>query len=171
MIVPVRLALAVALLLGAAARAEAAPSRTKRDRPVTVTVNPAEPLPEIHVAPDVPTLLLFPADIQNGSMSRSGKTPQQVLDGTLGALVVDAYTGYNPVTLPGGRVRVGCWAHVRRKFFAALPTAPEAQQALDFIPSLYRVEHEAVQTVLLNEGAQGQPTCYVQPAQLRMLRN
>jgi transposase len=79
------------------------------------------------------------------SMSRSGKTPQQVLEGTLGALVVDAYTGYNPVTLPGGRVRVGCWAHVRRKFFEALSTAPEAQQALDFILSLYRVEHEVVQ--------------------------
>ncbi|MDC0710548.1 IS66 family transposase [Stigmatella sp. ncwal1] len=80
------------------------------------------------------------------SMSRSGKTPQQVLNGTLGALVVDAYTGYNPVTLPGGRVRVGCWSHARRKFFDALSTAPEAQQALDFILSLYRVEHEAVQT-------------------------
>ncbi|HEX8702482.1 MAG TPA: IS66 family transposase, partial [Myxococcaceae bacterium] len=80
------------------------------------------------------------------SMSRSGKTPLQVLEGTLGALVVDAYTGYNPVTVPGGRVRVGCWAHVRRKFFEALSTAPEAQQALDFILSLYRVEHEAAQT-------------------------
>jgi len=80
------------------------------------------------------------------SMSRSGKTPQQVLEGTQGALVVDAYTGYNPVTVPGGRVRVGCWAHVRRKFFEALSTAPQAQQALDFILQLYRVEHEAAQT-------------------------
>ena len=80
------------------------------------------------------------------SMSRSGKTAQQVLDGTQGALVVDAYTGYNPVTLPGGRVRVGCWAHVRRKFFEALSTAPQAQQALDFILEFYRVEHEAAQT-------------------------
>jgi transposase len=79
------------------------------------------------------------------SMGRSGKTPQQVLGGTEGALVVDAYTGYNPVTLPGGRLRVGCWAHVRRKFFEALSTAPEAQQALDFILTLYRVEAEAVQ--------------------------
>ena len=55
MIVPVRLAVALALLLGAATRAEAAPSRMKRDRPVAVTVTPAEPLPEIHIAPDVPT--------------------------------------------------------------------------------------------------------------------
>jgi uncharacterized protein (TIGR02268 family) len=63
------LALAVALLLGAAARAEAAPSRTKRDRPVAVTVNTAEPLPELHVAPDVPTVLLFPADIRTKTLT------------------------------------------------------------------------------------------------------
>ena len=78
------------------------------------------------------------------SMGRSSKTPQRVLGGTTGALVVDAYTGYNAVTMPQGRVRVGCWAHVRRKFFQALATAPEAQQALDFILALYRVEDEAV---------------------------
>lgn len=69
MIVPVRLALLLALLLGAAARAEAAPSRTKRDRPVAVTGSPAEPLPEIHVVPDVPTVLLFPADIQKKTLT------------------------------------------------------------------------------------------------------
>ncbi len=80
------------------------------------------------------------------SMSRSGKTPQQVLGDTPGALVVDAYTGYNSVTMPGGRLRVGCWAHVRRKFFSALATTPEAQAALDFILSLYRVEAEAART-------------------------
>lgn len=80
------------------------------------------------------------------SMSRGGKTPQQVLGDTPGSLVVDAYTGYNSVTMPGRRLRVGCWAHVRRKFFSALATAPEAQAALDFILSLYRVEAEAART-------------------------
>ena len=59
------------------------------------------------------------------SLGRAGKTPKDVLGGTRGALVVDAYTGYNAVTLPEGRVRVGCWAHVRRRFFDALPTAPD----------------------------------------------
>jgi transposase len=87
------------------------------------------------------------------SMGRSGKTPQQVLGDTQGALVVDAYTGYNPVTLPGGRVRVGCWAHVRRKFFDALSTAPEAQQAMDFILALYRVEAEAKQAGIVRTAA------------------
>ena len=77
------------------------------------------------------------------SASRSGETPARVLEGTKGYLLVDAYSGYNAVTLPQGRIRVGCWAHVRRKFFDALSTAPEAQGILDLILSLYRVEHAA----------------------------
>lgn len=78
------------------------------------------------------------------SPSRSGTTPIAVLGGTEGTLLVDAYTGYNPVVDVDGRVRAGCLAHVRRKFFDALPTAPEAQQALDLILDVYRVEHKAV---------------------------
>jgi transposase len=77
------------------------------------------------------------------SQSRSGTTPLGVLGGTTGTLVVDAYTGYNPVVDVDGRVRAGCLAHVRRKFFDALATAPEAQQALDLILDVYRVEHKA----------------------------
>jgi transposase len=82
------------------------------------------------------------------SATRSGETPLSILSGTKGHLVVDGYTGYNRVTLPDGRVRVGCWAHTRRRFFDALPTAPEAQQMLDFILALYRVEHEVKAAVL-----------------------
>jgi transposase len=78
------------------------------------------------------------------SPNRSGQTPVEVLGGTRGALVVDGHTGYNPVTTPKGRTRVGCWSHARRKFFKALPAAPEAQQAMDSIRELYRVEHEAL---------------------------
>jgi transposase len=76
------------------------------------------------------------------SADRSGETPQQVLGGTRGTLVVDAYTGYNRVTDVEGRERASCLAHVRRKFFEALP-APEARRALDLILDVYRVEHEA----------------------------
>jgi transposase len=76
------------------------------------------------------------------SPDRSGETPQQVLGGTRGTLVVDAYTGYNRVTDVEGRERSSCLAHVRRKFFEALP-APEARQAMDLILAVYRVEHEA----------------------------
>ncbi|MHA7630823.1 IS66 family transposase [Corallococcus sp. M7] len=74
------------------------------------------------------------------SMGRASRTPKEVLGGTQGALVVDAYTGYNAVTLLSGRVRVGCWAHCRRRFFDALATAPEAREAMDLILALYRVE-------------------------------
>jgi transposase len=78
------------------------------------------------------------------SGDRSGLTPQQVLGGTTGTLVVDAYTGYNRVTQVAGRERAGCLAHARRKFFEALPTAPvEAKRALELILEVYRVEHAA----------------------------
>ena len=78
------------------------------------------------------------------SASRSGETPRAVLGASTGTLVVDAYTGYNRVTEPDGRTRAGCLAHVRRKFFEALPTAPvEARRALDLILDVYRVEHAA----------------------------
>jgi transposase len=39
------------------------------------------------------------------SPSRSGQTPRDVLGGTKGTLLVDAYTGYNPVVDVEGRVR------------------------------------------------------------------
>jgi len=78
------------------------------------------------------------------SASRSGQTPVEVLGGTTGTLVVDAYTGYNRVASVDGRERAGCLAHVRRKFFDALETAPdEARRALDLILAVYRVEHDA----------------------------
>ncbi|MCC6786107.1 MAG: IS66 family transposase [Planctomycetes bacterium] len=77
------------------------------------------------------------------SPDRSGKTPVEVLGGTRGDLVVDLYTGYNAVTEPAGRRRVGCWAHVRRKFFDAKSGAPRADEVLALILDLYRVEEEA----------------------------
>ena len=83
------------------------------------------------------------------SPSRSGETPAKVLGATQGKLVVDGYTGYNRVTLPGGRERAGCLAHVRRKFFDALQTTPAAQRALDLILEIYKVERAALDQDLL----------------------
>jgi transposase len=77
------------------------------------------------------------------SSSRSGSTPREVLGGTQGTLVVDAYTGYNSVTGVDGRTRAGCLAHARRKFFDASSSHPDAHVALDAIRDVYRVEHEA----------------------------
>lgn len=90
------------------------------------------------------------------SPSRSGQTPSAVLGATTGALVVDGYTGYNEVTQPGGRERIGCWAHVRRKIFDARDTAPaEAQVGLGLIAELYRVEHDALAAGLTRTDAHG----------------
>ncbi len=77
------------------------------------------------------------------SADRSGRTPKAVLGGTKGTLLVDAYTGYNAVTDVDGRERAGCLAHVRRKFFEALDSEPEAQHALDLIREIYVIEHDA----------------------------
>jgi transposase len=83
------------------------------------------------------------------SPTRSGETPADVLGNSKGYLVVDGFTGYNRTTVPDKRIRVGCWAHARRRFFEALGTAPEAQQMLDLILDLYRVEYHARDAGLL----------------------
>jgi transposase len=75
--------------------------------------------------------------------SRSGATPKALLEGTKGVLLVDGYSGYNDVEKVSSRRRAACFAHVRRYFFESLPTAPVAQEALDLIAELYRLEHEA----------------------------
>jgi transposase len=58
-------------------------------------------------------------------------------------LLVDGYSGYNDVEKISSRRRAACFAHVRRYFFDSLKTAPVAQEALDLITELYRVEHAA----------------------------
>jgi len=84
------------------------------------------------------------------SRSRSGETPVHVLGDTLGKLVVDGFSGYNKVTLPGGRERAGCLAHLRRHFFEAQSTAPElAKIAMDYILDVYRIERAALDADLL----------------------
>ncbi|NOK09603.1 DUF2381 family protein [Corallococcus exercitus] len=70
MLQPFRLALALALVSGAAARAEPAQgARVDRKRPVTVASAPAEPLPVVHVAGDTPTLFLFSSPIQRKTLT------------------------------------------------------------------------------------------------------
>ncbi|MBL8911225.1 MAG: IS66 family transposase [Archangium sp.] len=85
--------------------------------------------------------------------SRSSETPKRVLGGTRGELMADGYTGYNAVSDVDGRRRSACYAHVRRYFFDAMPTAPEAREVLDIIRELYRVEREAQVAGLLGTPA------------------
>lgn len=85
--------------------------------------------------------------------NRSNDTPKRILGGTTGELMVDGYTGYNVVSQVDGRRRSACYAHVRRYFFDAIPTAPEAKEALDFIRELYRVERAAQKAGILGTPA------------------
>jgi transposase len=81
------------------------------------------------------------------SPSRSGETPSLVFGKSRGKLVVDAYGGYNAVTMPDGRIRIGCLAHTRRGFFDALGTdEASARRAIDFILEVYQVEERATET-------------------------
>jgi transposase len=63
--------------------------------------------------------------------SRSGDTPVRVLGESTGELVVDMYTGYNRITVPG-----------RRKIFEA-KEVPGALEALEIVRDIYVVEHDA----------------------------
>lgn len=61
-----------------------------------------------------------PVAIYHHSESRSKEIPQKFLASYQGYLHCDGYTGYDdlPNSLP-----VRCWAHVRRKFYEAMPKA------------------------------------------------
>lgn len=77
------------------------------------------------------------------SETRAAETPNHLLAGSQGVLIVDGYAGYNGVVGEDGRTRAGCWAHARRKFFDALKTEPRAREVLDVIVLLYRIERRA----------------------------
>jgi uncharacterized protein (TIGR02268 family) len=86
---PVRLALVLALLGGAAPQAEAAPGRTKRERPVAVAGNPGEPVPEIRVDAATLTLLFFPTAIAKSTLAVDD-TRIRVLDAGERSILVQA---------------------------------------------------------------------------------
>lgn|GEM_PF-6658913 len=70
MLQPSRLALALALVWGAAVEAQpSAAARMRRERVVTVPSAATAPLPVVHVAHDTPTLLLFPAPINRKTLT------------------------------------------------------------------------------------------------------
>jgi transposase len=69
--------------------------------------------------------------------------PQEHLRGFEGYLQADAYSGYNALYESGRIKEVGCWAHARRRFVDAVPTAPEAARMVALIAKLYAVEEAA----------------------------
>lgn len=86
-----------------------------------------------------------PVTVFHYAPSRSQHIPLEHLNGTVQALMVDGYEGYQAACDQHGIVRLGCWAHARRKFVEAQKLQPKgktgkADQALAFIQKLYRIE-------------------------------
>jgi len=58
-------------------------------------------------------------------LSREGEIPKRFFEGFSGRLHCDGYAGYNKLTNLNTITGINCWAHVRRKFFEALPQGKE----------------------------------------------
>ena len=77
--------------------------------------------------------------------TRSGKVPLEVLSGYQGFIQTDGYEGYNELGRQPGVKHVGCWAHVRRKFYEAKVVSKQtgsADEALARIERLFSLERE-----------------------------
>ena len=77
--------------------------------------------------------------------NRAGTSASGFLDGFKGYLQTDGYKTYDSVVRDlVGVIHVGCFAHVRRKFFEAAKAAgksPTAEEAMRFIRRLYEIEN------------------------------
>jgi len=87
------------------------------------------------------------------SIDRSGGFAEQLLSGFKGYLQVDGYQGYASVCSNADIIRVGCMAHVRRKFMDFLKTIPKKEQSTHFVTEiikmmqqLYKIEDEMRQS-------------------------
>lgn len=78
----------------------------------------------------------------DATATREREGPERVLKDFKGYLQADAYSAYDALYRTGQIVEVGCWAHVRRKFFDTREEDPEALKVLALIQKLYAVERE-----------------------------
>jgi len=85
-----------------------------------------------------------PYNVFDFTISRSRDGPKRFLKGFTGALLADAYGGYDGIVLDQDLRRAGCWSHARRKFIEAETTAPDlARSILRPIKSLFDIETRA----------------------------
>jgi transposase len=75
---------------------------------------------------------------------RKGEHPERHLRKFHGMLQADAYAGFNQLYTDGRIEQAACWAHVRRHFYdlEQAHASPIAQEALQRIGTLYRVEEQ-----------------------------
>lgn len=76
--------------------------------------------------------------------SRDKEVPKRLLEGFAGYLQVDGYAGYDAICTRESVTRLGCMAHVRRKFFEVHKISKKsgglANQVLKLIQALYKIE-------------------------------
>ena len=71
--------------------------------------------------------------------TRSRAGPSELLKNYHGYLQVDGYAGYNACVESGQIIRLGCWAHARRKFFDCEVTSPHLSEPILKIKKLYAI--------------------------------
>ena len=82
------------------------------------------------------------------SRSRGSEVAADLLSGYHGALMTDAYAGYNSVVASQHLMHALCWAHARRKFVEAEKSLPKGKKSpaisaiLNEIAKLYGVEKQ-----------------------------
>ena len=74
--------------------------------------------------------------------NRSGECVRQFLEHWHGTIMVDDYGGYKDLIRTNHLIELGCWAHVRRKFFELVQShqSQRGQHMLDLIGKLYKIE-------------------------------
>ncbi len=86
------------------------------------------------------------------TMTRGGEHPKEFLQNFNSYLQADAYSGYNDFIETTSAIRLGCWAHVRRKFFDAKSLdPPRCKQILSLISELFAIERHAKEKELSPE--------------------
>ena len=85
-----------------------------------------------------------PIVLYDYTAGRDAKFVSDFLKDFTGYVQSDAYSGYRPLSNSGNVTSLGCWAHVRRKFYEALTTNSSsiACEMMDKIGKLYGLERE-----------------------------
>jgi len=94
-----------------------------------------------------------PALVYQYAPSRSGQVAEDFIGDYKGFVQSDAFVGYDRLQDKPGIRLMGCWAHARRKFVAVIKVKKKirnsknpkglADEALEFIEELYRLEKKA----------------------------